>query len=118
MQGTVWGSLMCTTSMDKLGKIAYSMQDSLYKYKGVPVPPLGMVDDIINVSTVENTARMNKCINTFIESKKLRLSETKCFRMHIGRGHEKCPELKVHDFEMKESEKEKYLGKYMKLNML
>ena len=109
-RGTVWGSLMCTTSMDKLGKIAYSMQDSLYKYKGVPVPPLGMVDDIINVSTVENTARMNKCINTFIESKKLRLSETKCFRMHIGRGHEKCPELKVHDFEMKESEKEKYLG--------
>ena len=75
MQGTVWGSLMCTTSMDKLGKIAYSMQDSLYKYKGVPVPPLGMVDDIINVSTVENTARMNKCINTFIESKKLRFRQ-------------------------------------------
>ena len=23
MQGTVWGSLFCTTSMDKLGKIAY-----------------------------------------------------------------------------------------------
>jgi len=110
MQGTVWGSLMCTASMDKLGKLCYTMKDSLYKYKGVPVPPLGMVDDVINVSSVENTAKMNKCINTFIESKKLKLSETKCFRMHIGEGHSKCPELKVHDYEMKESEKEKYLG--------
>ena len=23
MQGTVWGSLLCTNSMDKLGKLAY-----------------------------------------------------------------------------------------------
>ena len=96
--------------MDKLGKLCYTMPDSLYKYKGVSGPPLGMVDDILSVSSVENTAKLNECINTFIESKKLKLSETKCFRIHIGKGHSKCPELKVHDYEMKESEKEKYLG--------
>ena len=35
MQGTVWGSLMCTSTMDNLGKQAYSQPDILYKYKGV-----------------------------------------------------------------------------------
>ena len=42
MQGTVWGSLCCTSTMDKLGKLAYSMPEILYKYKGIPIPPLGL----------------------------------------------------------------------------
>ena len=45
MQGTVWGSLFCTVSIDQLGKKAYAMPDILYNYKGVQIPPLGMVDD-------------------------------------------------------------------------
>ena len=110
MQGTVWGSLMCTSTMDKLGKIAYTMPQNLYKYKGVPIPPLGMVDDIICVSNVENTETMNKVINKFIEEKKLKLSETKCGRIHIGKGHQNCPDLKVHESSMIDSDKEKYLG--------
>ena len=110
MQGTVWGSLMCTSTMDKLGKIAYSKPETLYKYKGVPIPPLGMVDDVISVSSVENTQEINKIINTFIESKKLKLSEKKCSRIHVGKNHEQCPEIKVHDHIMKEAEAETYLG--------
>ena len=110
MQGTVWGSLMCTSTMDTLGKLAYKMPHNLYNYKGVPVPPLGMVDDVICVTNVENTTRMNTLINTFIESKKLRLSETKCSRIHIGKGHDNCPKLKVHEHDMQEAQKEKYLG--------
>ena len=27
MQGTVWGSLLCTTTMDKLGKLVYNNKD-------------------------------------------------------------------------------------------
>ena len=110
MQGTVWGSLMCTSTMDKLGKTAYENPDILYKYNGVPIPPLGMVDDVESVSGVENTAKINKLINTFIEHKKLKLSESKCSRIHIGNNHEDCPELKVHESSMKESDNEKYLG--------
>ena len=110
MQGTVWGSLMCTSTMDKLGKIAYENPESLYKYKGVPIPPLGMVDDVITVSNVENTENMNSLVNNFIEHKKLKLSETKCSRIHIGKNHEECPDLKVHEHTMRESNKEKYLG--------
>ena len=51
MQGGVFGSIMCTTSMDKLAKHVYSNKELLYMYKGVAaVPPLLMVDDILTVS--------------------------------------------------------------------
>ena len=93
MQGTVWGSLMCTSTMDNLGKLAYSRPDILYKYKGIDIPPLGMVDDIITVSSVENTAKVNELVNTFVESKKLRLAKDKCHRIHIGKGHQKMPAI-------------------------
>jgi hypothetical protein len=40
MQGSVWGKLMCTTSMDKLGQKFYENPKLLYWYKGtVAVPP-------------------------------------------------------------------------------
>ena len=110
MQGTVWGSLFCTSTMDKLGKEAYTMPEHLYKYHGVPIPPLGMVDDVLTVSSVENTLKVNQLVNKFMEHKKLKLSKEKCFRIHIGAGHDKCPPLMVHEDTMKETNREKYLG--------
>ena len=56
---------------------------------------------------------MNKLVNTFVESKKLRLAKNKCHRIHIGKGHQKCPELAVHEHKMTDSDKEKYLGDYV-----
>ena len=69
-----------------------------------------MVDDIICVTDASTTKTMNNVINTFIESKKLKLSQTKCFQIHIGKGHKDCPKLKVHESDMKEVNSEKYLG--------
>ena len=109
-QGTVWGSLFCTVTIDKLGKQVYSMRELIYKYKGVDLPPLGMVDDIVTVTDVEKTAEMNRLVNTFIEHKNLKLSKDKCYRIHIGKGDENCPELKVHGDTMKDADQEKYLG--------
>ena len=54
MQGTLWGSLLCTVSIDRLGKHAYEKPDMLYKYNGIPIPPLGMVDEVLTVINVEN----------------------------------------------------------------
>ena len=34
IQGTVWGSLLCTASMDQLGSLVYRNSDLTYKYKG------------------------------------------------------------------------------------
>ena len=38
------------------------------------------------------------------------MSKTKCHRIHIGKGHSKCPTLKVHQDDTKESTSEKYFG--------
>ena len=114
-QGTVWGGLMCTTTMDQLGKQVYKDNSLTYRYKGkVAVPPLEMVDDVVTVSKCGATAvTLNTTVNTFIEHKKLRLNAKKCAKMHIGKKCMNCPKLKVHDTEMKTSEKEKYLGDFI-----
>ena len=112
MQGTVWGSLMCTVTMDKLANQIYNSDNLLYKYnEEVSVPPLEMVDDILTVSKCGVTAiTMNTEVNSFIELKKLELGHSKCGRMHIGSKCFKCHKGNVHGEVMKETTKEKYLG--------
>ena len=82
----------------------------MYKYKGmVDTPCLGMVDDILSVQKCSSqSVKTNAVINAFVELKKLKFSEDKCHRIHIGK-HPKdqsmCPTLKVHQEEMKSSQK-------------
>ena len=87
MQGGVFGSIMCTNSIDKLAKDVYSRKELLYMYKGVAaVPPLLMVDDILTISKCSITATaLNATVNAFIESKKLKLSHDKCIVIHVGK---------------------------------
>ena len=66
MQGTVWGSLFCTTTMDKLQKHVYQNEELLYKYKGeISVPPIQMVDDIL---TVQKCGMASSAISTEVNS--------------------------------------------------
>ena len=116
MQGTVWGSFLCTATMDQLGKYVYNNPEYTYKYKGVvEVPSLGMVDNVLCLQKCSaDTLKMNSLVNSFMESKKLKLSNKKCHRIHIQnkklKKDNKCPEIKVHESEMKSSEEERYLG--------
>ena len=116
MQGTVWGSLFCTATMDKLGKLIYENEELMYKYKNaVNIPSLGMVDDILSIQKCStDTVKINAVINAFIESKKLTLSKSKCNRIHISKRANKsvneCHVVKVHDTQMTNSDSEKYLG--------
>ena len=75
MQGSVRGPLLCTGTMDKIGKKAYKTGATLYKYKGlVSVPPLGMVDDELTMAECGAQSTLtNAMINNFTESKKLKL---------------------------------------------
>ena len=111
LQGTLWSGLMCTCQMDKLAKSAYE-NNNTYLYRGKePVPPLEMVDDILVISECgQDSVVLNSKVNSFIESKKLKLSSTKCHKMHIGKMTPNCPTLKVHDKDMESTDKEKYLG--------
>ena len=115
MQETVFGSIICTSVMDKLAKIFYQDKKLLYKYKGVvEVPVLGMVDYVLNVATCSEQAVMaNSTVNVFMEQNKLKLASSKCGRIHIGKKKGECHGLKVHDEAMKNSDSEKYLGDFI-----
>ena len=61
----------------------------------------------------DDSVRINAVVNGFIESKKLTLSKPKCNRVHIQKKSNhiyKCHNLKVHEEEMTDSVREKYLG--------
>ena len=112
MQGTVFGSLICTTVMDKLAKIFYKDENLLYKYKKeVEIPVLGMVDDVLSVTKCSEVSVMtNATIVSFMEINKLKLAAKKCAKIHVGKKCNNCPKLHVHGEQMKESQAEKYLG--------
>ena len=112
MQGSVFGGLLCTTSMDKLGKLVYEEEKLIYKYKeAVDVPSLCMVDDVLTVQKCSTSSiQMNSVVNSFMELKKLTLSDKKCSKIHIGKRNMNCHKLKVHDKFMKDSNQERYLG--------
>ena len=119
MQGTVWAGLMCTCTMDKMGKQAYNNDRFLYKYRNkVPVPPLQMVDDVIMPNKCGNNVIVNNTtVNTFTKLKKLSLSEAKCSRLHIGKFKcDQCPKIQVNGANIKETQKEKYLGDFITNN--
>ena len=81
-----------------MGQLAYENEDFLYMYKGmVAVPPISMVDDILCIKRCSESNKINALINSFIEMKKLTLSNIKCHRIHIGKKVGPCPELKIHE---------------------
>ena len=117
MQGSVWGSLKCTTTMDKLNKIALSDESLQYRYKGdpnIPIGVLGMVDDTLGVSKCGQEAiRKNAVINSFMETQRLTLSKEKSVVLHYGKESKcalPCPTLKVHKDDMLKQVSTKYLG--------
>ena len=73
IQGTVRAGLLCTGTMDKLGKLVYSEEQLSYKYLNkVHVPPSLMVDDVLTVSKCgQNSIKLNSTVNTFVYSKKV-----------------------------------------------
>ena len=117
MQGTVWGGLKCSTTMDGLPKHVLQDTQAMYKYRGlVSIPPLEMVDDVITVVECGiKSVKLNATVNAFIDSKKLSLSSSKCAKIHMGNKQtlEKSPDLKVNNMLMKSSDKETYLGDYI-----
>ena len=112
MQGTVWGSMFCTTTIDQLSQKSYTEETLLYKYKGeVSVPPLGMVDYVLTIQKCGTTSMaINSEVNAFFEQKKLKLAENKCFKIHVSNKWGECEILYVHGEKMKEAHEFKYLG--------
>ena len=99
--------------MDTLGREALQTGAGIFRYKDVvDVPSLAMIDDVMGMSACgDDSIELNAIINAKIESKKLRLSEQKCFKIHMCKKTEKCDQiLKVHERDMKTVSQATYLG--------
>ena len=117
MQGSVWSSLKCVVSMDRVNKVMLADDSLCYYYRGdpnIPLGVLGMVDDTLGVSKCGvASVKKNAIINSFIEEQRLTLSKTKSSVLHIGNKSKcltPCPTLHVHESEMKTADSVRYLG--------
>ena len=98
MQGGVLTPLKCSVQMDTLGADCLENQknsEMLYKFKScVKIPPLEMIDDILTVTDCGiKSVKMNAFVQSKIECKMLELSDTKCFKMHVGQSYQYCPTI-------------------------
>ena len=116
-QGGTWGPMMCSNSIDVVGKYAKE-NGQFYNYKNmVEVIPLAMVDDLMAVASCGmQSIEMNTSINALIELKKLTFhtpdgkKKSKCHVMHIGNQNKECPEMRVHGVAVESVSKAVYLG--------
>ena len=114
-QGGTWGPILCSNSIDKVGKIA-DEKGLIYKYKDiVKITPLAMIDDLLAVSRCGiESIEINLTINTIIELKKLEFhrpdKKGKCHYMHVGKPNQICPGMKVHGRKAGQVSEATYLG--------
>ena len=87
---------------DSLARIEYAEQERKIFLTKIHIP------DTVSEKSFEEDFIIK--VLEFIESKNLRLSGQKCYQIHIGNGHQACPQLRVHEQPMKVAKKEKYLG--------
>ena len=117
-QGGTWGPVLCSNTVDTIGKKCRDRGELHYLYKKtVRVLPLAMVDDLNAISKCGlDSIELNTFINTQIEMKKLRFhvpdknGKSKCHKLHIGNNHETCPILKVHNTVIESVTEDTYLG--------
>ena len=71
--------------MDTLGREALLTRIGWYKYKNaVDVLALAMIDDVLGMATCgDQSIELNAIINSKMETRKGRLSDDKCFKIHI-----------------------------------
>ena len=143
MQGDVLAPLISSLQVDTMGKECLEEGKHLYYFKEkVPIPALGMVDDLLTISECGyKTTLMNKYINSKTGMKKLQFGPSKCIKMHIGKtcNEALCKEMDVggwkvkvetdiktgeasrHEYfagqeNMKEKEEQMYLGDLLSAN--
>ena len=99
MQGDVLAPLISSLPVDTIGKECLEEGKHLYLFKGkVPIPPLGLVDDLFTISTCgSNTTRMSQFINDKTALKRLQFGTSKCVKLHVGKTKNEilCKDLYV-----------------------
>ena len=116
-QGGTWGPMMCSNSIDGVGKYAKGKKENYFYKNLVEIIPLAMVDDLLSVTICgADSIKMNITINTLIELKKLKFhtpeqnKKSKCHMLHIGNKSSVCPDMKVHGHTVDRVNQAVYLG--------
>jgi hypothetical protein len=109
--------MMCSNSIEVVGKFAKENRHSYFYKNLVEVIPLALVDDLIAAANCGmDSVEINTSRNTLIELKKLTFhtpvanKKSKCHLMHIGRENKGCPEMKVHGQTVDRVSQVLYLG--------
>ena len=91
--------LIPSLQVDTIGKECLKESKHLYYFKNiVPIPPLGMVDNLFTISTCSyKSSIMNQFINTKNGIKKLQIGTSKWVKLHVGKTHDDtlCGDLVV-----------------------
>ena len=105
MQGDVLAPLISSLQVDTIGKECMDLGKHLYYFKDtVPIPPLGMVDDLFTISNCGfKTTMMNQFLNSKTAMKRLQFGTKKCVKMHVGRtcNATMCKDLFVDSWNLK-----------------
>ena len=112
-QGGVWGSILCSNTIDTIGRKCKLSGEHIYMYKNrAKILPLGFADDLNGVSKCgQDSLNLNLFLNSQVELKKLSFySSGKGVRMHVGKKKHQCPTLKVHNTPMADVNEITYLG--------
>ena len=116
-QGGTWGPMLCSNSIDKVGKFALENGNFFLYKKMTRIIPLAIVDDLLAISSCGfNSTAINTTINTLIELKKLQFhvpepnKKSKCHYLHIGKPNKYCPGMKVHGHQADQVTEAVYLG--------
>ena len=111
MQGDVLAPLISSIQVDTMGKECLEEGKHPYFYKNkVPIPPLGLVDDLLTISPCGyQTTMMNTYINSKSAMKKLQFGTSKCIKMHIGKTCNKtlCKDLFVDGWKLNVARKKR-----------
>ena len=102
-QGDVFGPMLCSKMVDKIGQECLDEKKHIYLYRGeVEIPPLSMVDDLLSISECGYKTKSIHAYLTFkTDSKKLQFGAQKCKKLHVGKTFEeyKCQTLKINNWE-------------------
>jgi hypothetical protein len=103
MQGKVTGPGQCSNQIENViecieeSKLKYS-----YTYKEeLGIPPLGMVDDMLAVSSCgSESVAMNAYLKQKTNIKRLQYGLDKCHHLHVGKDDSLCPEFFIDELKL------------------
>ena len=111
-QGTVLGSVLCSTSVCEYCKDEVNLDQGTFVGK-VEIRQLAFVDDLNDINTLPSRMiNSNSNAVHFEKLRRLQFGTDKCEMLKVGKKMVTLPKLELHGEEIEEKKAAKYLGDY------